>query len=370
VSEQDWRSWLSTSVGEPTDRGVGRAESAADHNNMVRRESGMMLAFGQGTWWYEMAGGWFADEAIMAGVREARGAFTHDLDAKGQPRADVGVFVSERGLDYVKFAPGNLTGFRHTANVQQIREFNRSGVPYQLFLQSDLTHPSLPEFKLYVFLNAYSIEPAEWQAIRKLRAGGKTLCFVLAPGVIKPENVGAQSPTEAIEAVTGIRVRGNGEERPLGIQPVADARPGTLPFSVEGMLISAWAGAGPAFAVDDPRATALGVFQDKSTALAWRDLGDWRSVYCGGIQLSDDFLNALARHAGAWVAAEPGDAVFANQSFFTIHALHESEKTLSFERPSKVIDLTSGAVVAESAGGLKVPMRIGETRWFRLQTPE
>lgn len=370
VSEQDWRSWLSISVGEPTDRGVGRATSAEDHNNMVRRESGMMLAFGQGTWWYEMDGGWFADEQIMAGVREAREAFTLDLNVKGQPRADVGVFVSERSLDYLKFEPGNLTLFRHAANVQQIRELNRSGVPYQLFLQSDLGHPKLPEFKLYIFLSAYCIEPEEWRVIEKLKAGGKTLCFVHAPGVIKPENVGAAMASEAIEKVTGIRVREAGAELPLGIQPVNDARPGTLPFSVQNMLISVWTGTGPVFAVDDPRAQALGLFADKSTALAWRDFGDWRSVYSGGIQLSDEFLNAFAHHAGAWVAAEPGDAVFANQNFFTIHALHESEKTLAFERPSKVIDLATGAVVAETASSLKVHMELGETRWFRLQAPE
>jgi beta-galactosidase len=370
VSEQDWRSWLSVPVGEATDRGVGRAASAADHNNMVRRESGMMLAFGQGTWWYEMDGGWFADDGIMAGVREARAAFTHDLGAATPPRADVAVFVPERGLDYLKFDPGHLTGFRHAATVQQIRELNRSGVPYQLFLQSDLGHAELPEFKLYIFLGAYCIEPAEWRVIRALKAGGKTLCFVHAPGVIKPENVGAGTPAEAIGAVTGIRVLEGGEERPLGIQPVAAARAGTLPFSVEGMLISPWAGAGPAFAVDDGRAAALGIFDDDRTALAWRDFGDWKSVYCGGIQLSDAFVNALARHAGAWVAAEPGDAVFASQHFLTIHALHDSEKALAFRQPSRVIDLTDGSVVAEKAGGLKVPMKRGETRWFSLRANE
>ena len=107
--------------------------------------------------------------------------------------------------------------------------------------------------------------------------------------------------------------------------------------------------------------------QDNSTALAWRDFGEWRSVYAGGIQLRDEFLNALARHAGVWVAAEPGDAVFANQDFLTIHALHTSEKTLVFARPSTVIDLATGAMVAETAASLRVRMKGGETRWFRLR---
>lgn len=34
---------------------------------MVRRESGMMIAFGLGTWWYDLAGKWFRDDRIMSG---------------------------------------------------------------------------------------------------------------------------------------------------------------------------------------------------------------------------------------------------------------------------------------------------------------
>jgi len=55
---------------------------------MVRRECGMMLAFGQGTWWYDMCGGWFRDDGIMKGIAEARAAFASDLKLGGKPRAD------------------------------------------------------------------------------------------------------------------------------------------------------------------------------------------------------------------------------------------------------------------------------------------
>jgi hypothetical protein len=75
----------------------------------------------------------------------------------------------------------------------------------------------------------------------------------------------------------------------------------------------------------------------------------------------------MAARSGAWIAAESGDAVFANQHFLTIHALYDSEKTLSFRRPSRVIDLQDGNVVAESASNLKLSMKLGETRWFSLQ---
>ena len=209
ISEQDWRSWHSTSVNAGYDYSVGRATNAAEHNAMVRRESGMMLAFGQGTWWYDMDGGWFADAGIMKGVKEAREAFTRDLSTRGKPHADVAVFISERGLDYLK---RGTESYRYNAIVEQVRELNRAGVPYQLFLQEDVANAKLPDFKCYIFLNAYNIEPNEWRAIQKLKSGGKTLCFINAPGVIKPENVGAKTPAEAIEKVTGMRAAKIGDD--------------------------------------------------------------------------------------------------------------------------------------------------------------
>lgn len=362
ISEQDFRSWHSTSVREDYDHSVGRATNAADHNNMVRRESGMMLAFDQGTWWYDMDGGWFADAGIMKGVKEARQAFTRDLSTRGKPRADVAVFISERSIDYMK---RDAEAYRYSMLPEQIRELNRASVPYQLFLQSDLDNAKLPDFKCYIFLNAYNIEPNEWRAVQKLKRGGKTLCFVNAPGIVKPEVVGAKTPTEAIEKVTGMLAAKIGDDASQNIVPAP--KNVSSQFDLKDEVLSQWNGRGPSFRITDTDATPIGLYdEDKSIAIAYRDFGSWKSVFYGGIRMSDAFINALARKSGAWVAAPNGDAVYANQNFFTIHALWNSEKTLNFLQPSKVTDLTSGKVLATDAKTLKLPMKRGETRWFFL----
>jgi len=96
LTEQDWRSWHAGPDPDPANNEAwGRAESAAAHNAMVRRESGMMLAFGLGTWWYDMSGGWFRDDQIMAAIAEARRGFERDTTVPGLPRGDLAVFVSE-----------------------------------------------------------------------------------------------------------------------------------------------------------------------------------------------------------------------------------------------------------------------------------
>jgi hypothetical protein len=363
VSEQDFRSWLAGFSTQDYDDSVGRAVNATDHNNMVRRESGMMLAFGQGTWWYDMSGGWFADAGIMSGVTEARKAFTRDLSTPGRPRADVAVFVSERTLDYIK---EDGKDFRYQSLTQQIRELNQSGVPYQLFLQNDLDNPKLPDFKCYIFLNAQNIEPNEWRAIQKLKRDKKLLCFIHAPGTIKPKNVSASTPATAIEAVTGIKVRAVEGDISLAIEtPTATKKP--LPINVNGGLISTWIGKAPAFIADDAKATTLGVFEGGGAAVAMRDFGSWKSVFFGGIGMSDKFFNALAKQSGAWVAGDAGDVIYANQNFFTIHAMWDGGKDLRFLQPSKVTDLTTGQIISTNAKALKLDMKRGQTRWFYLQ---
>ena len=126
-----------------------------------------MLAYGMGTWWYDMCGGWFRDDQIMAGISEARQAFTQDLTVAGVPRADLAVFVSEES-DHCLY-PQAASIVRFQGIVRQVYDLNTSGVPYRLYLLSDLGRVKLPEHRVYLFLNAYAIAPAQLQAIDALR---------------------------------------------------------------------------------------------------------------------------------------------------------------------------------------------------------
>lgn len=142
LTEQDWRSWLSYPDTPENNFAHGRAENVEVHNAMVRRECGMMLAFGLGTWWYDMGGGWFRDDQIMAGIAEAMRAFNRDLDIGGLPRADLAVFVSEESDHYV--APRSGGRFRYYGIVSQIHELNKAGVPYSKTLSPHMeNYPAL-----------------------------------------------------------------------------------------------------------------------------------------------------------------------------------------------------------------------------------
>ncbi|HOS93989.1 MAG TPA: hypothetical protein PLQ54_11795, partial [Armatimonadota bacterium] len=102
-------------------------------------------------------------------------------------------------------------------------------------------------------------------------------------------------------------------------------------------------------------------------AAAANDMGEWKSVFIGGLGLTDEFVHAMARWAGCWCTAEPGDAVYANESFITIHALYPGHKVLTLARPSRVVDLTSGETLGEGLSIIELDMERAETRWFALE---
>ncbi len=357
LTEQDWRSWHSVPREPAQNFSWGRAETAEEHNAMVRRECGMALAFGTGTWWYDMSGGWFADEGIMAGIAGAMRAFDRDLSIEGMPRSDVALIVSEDSNHWV--APQDGGPFRYEGVKNQVEELNLSGVPYRVYLQSDL--PTIPDHRVYIFANPYRISDEERAAIERLKSDGRTLVFMHAPGAVTDGTA-----AEAISEITGIEVEALPDRTDLNAMVLDGADP--LVTDLAAGIALPGAIKGPAFAVTDAAATPLATYVDSDTvAAAMREFDGWRSVYVCPPHLTADFANRLAKLAGAWVAGEPGNAIYANEHFITVHAIFGGPETLTLERPSRVTDLTSGEVISERADTIELELTRGETRWFALE---
>jgi hypothetical protein len=361
LTEQDWRSWRSHPDSPENNFAWGRAETAEAHNAMVRRECGMMLAFGLGTWWYDMSGGWFRDDQIMAAIAEGTRAFRRDLGRPGIPEADLAVVVSEEADAWI--APPAAGAYRYGGVLQQIEELNLAGVPYRLYLLSDLGRMQLPPHRAWLFLNAYVLTDAQRQALEDLKRDGTTLVFVHAPGVI-----GAADPARAVGTITGLAVQAAVPVERLATTLVASDH--ALVRELDAGLNYATGIQGPAFAVVDPAATPLACYAgSEAIAAAARDLGSWKSVFVGCPGLTAEFCHLLARWAGCWCVSEPGDAVYASERSVTVHALFPGRKVLRLRQPSRVVDLATGGQVSANSAEIVVELRRGETRWFWLDPP-
>ena len=102
----------------------------------------------------------------------------------------------------------------------------------------------------------------------------------------------------------------------------------------------------PLFAVQDPTAEALGVYRDTGqVALAVKQVGRSRSVFCGSHILPPDLLRNLARAAGVHIYSDSGDVLHANDSFVMLHTGTAGEKTIHLPRRSDVVEVYEGKVL-------------------------
>jgi hypothetical protein len=368
LTEQDWRS-IRTKPYDPMGNIVlGRAPSAMGTAAMIRRETGMTLARGQGTWFFDLERWAFDDMTIMSAVKEAQNAGDSVIGDMTRPDPDVAIFYGERSSDYLSIPTANP--YRWYVMRRGRPDWDTSGVPYDIFIQSDLTHPDLPDYKIYAFVLAQHISEQEREVIESLKKRGKTLVFFHAPGW-----VGAEDPAAVISEITGITVGAVGE-RPLegewvdrADDPLLDGLHGF--FGDRGVLDSSYPAeqvTAPVFEVLDSSSRPLALYKDTShIACAVKQHDGWTAVYCGVPKLPAQFLNNLAKSAGAWVAGEAYDAIYANRHMLTIHARHPGQKTIQLREPSKVVDLTTREVLHEATDRLSLDMEYGETRWFRLE---
>ncbi len=77
------------------------------------------------------------------------------------------------------------------------------GAPWDYLPLDDLASPLLADYKLYIFLNAFSIDPAQRAALHaKLKRNQATAVFYYVQGYLED----GRESLEAVEALTGIRI--------------------------------------------------------------------------------------------------------------------------------------------------------------------
>ena len=76
-----------------------------------------------------------------------------------------------------------------TETVELVRNYEiaRIGAPVDQYFHNDMLNPDMPDYKLYVFFNTYSLTNEERRAIKdKLAKNHAVALFMYAPGIINP----------------------------------------------------------------------------------------------------------------------------------------------------------------------------------------
>ena len=274
---------------------------------VAQRAVGYSLAKGTNLWWFLLAGNaTFHQAEVMDTIARLRTACDEALEHRRDPVSQVAVFADE---DNMHAAPGDYA-FRHALLRGTLDELECMGAPYDMYLLPDIV-TRLPDYKLYIFLNAFRIDERLRQAIRE-KAGreGKTAVWVYAPGYVGQTGF---SP-EGIAQMTGISVRAIDErvaaEMTLTPQthPITHAAPQS---HTERWEIS------PVFVIDDPAATVLATTAGRpSLAVKGSKAGVPSTRCCRGRGSP-----GLCPRAGVHVYSDTFDALSANTGYVMLHTL-------------------------------------------------
>ena len=332
-----------------------RTATAAETAAVLERACGHALTQGTGLWWFLLAGNaTFHDASTMDTIARTRRAAETALAADCRPIGEVAVFADEPSMLY-----SNTNAPFRRALLRTVRdELASMGAPYDFYLLSDIAHSELPDYKLYIFLNAFQVDEPIRRAIdAKVKRDGKTAVWVYAPGY-----VGDADFTQAgMQSLTGITLRAHAETFKGELHLAEPRNPITARMPSEQNW--SWS-VGPVFSVDDPGASVLGRTGPYGS-LAVKECGGWRSVY-SMLPLTRELLLGLCREAGVHVYSETFDPFFANAGYAMLHTAIAGEKRIVLPQACDVFDALSEKPLGRGLRAIEETLPAQATRIYRL----
>jgi hypothetical protein len=202
VCEIDYRTYRSSAGQRWGMEELGATDTAAGFRAQIRRDIGAAATRGMGAWYYDMSGGWYDDPELWSVVAESKRImeWAHRPDAPS-PVAQMAVFVDEAAG--WRASPRSFGTINAASNAQR-RALNLSGVPYDLYLLDDITHPQLPDYRAYVFLTAFTLNRQQLETLELRCRPGKVVVLPGLAGTASPDLSDAASMTRRLAALPGI----------------------------------------------------------------------------------------------------------------------------------------------------------------------
>ena len=175
----------------------------------------------------------------------------------------------------------------------------QSGAPWDFLLLDDIDAPWMPDYKLYLFLNAFHVTPEQRGKIHnKLKRNGATAVFIYAAGLLSDSG----ESLEGMQALTGVAVAkqdqpGQPRVRFLPDDPLAKG------LSSDSAIGYGRATVSPMFHVTDTAVrVAATLIDDGRPGVVVKSMGGWTSVYSAAMQLPQPVVRNLCARRGPYLA--------------------------------------------------------------------
>ena len=302
----------------------GRLNNLKEGIAVIQRDFCNALVNGVGYEFGYNGHGWIsADRRMMRAVGRCR-EIERLAREKGTKRIDtensVAVIVDDVSTYY-----SSQTSPIHIMSMKfQMPEFSHTGVGMDTYLLEDID--KMPEYKCYIFLNAFHITPAQQEFIKKnLRNKGKVLAFAYATGVAGDDGI---TPSK-VQELTGIKMDIIEKVVPNEFRYVKSDAPAGK-YLKEGKCFGSKYKVGPVFVPQE--GTVLAKMTEGDTpALVVKPFADHTVCYSsipGGF--SSELVKGLAELAGITVInQEASDCTYVSDNMFAVHTRNGGNRVFS-----------------------------------------
>jgi len=374
--EDDARSWT---TNERTTQGAWR--TPAECRAGLMRNLAVCASRGHIPYWMNVGKGYFDDPEVLAVVREQIGVRARLLSRPfvHTEHAIAMIIDDESPLD-----EDFTSGFQHLAVLRQrVDHLAPTGLPYRVYLFSDLARENFPRFRAYLVPNLFRLTPERARLVReKLMRDGSVVIFGPGTGISDGGSLGAEGasrlmgiPLELVRKESARRVLVHGGSHPalagiegpfvygdsLAYGPILQPS-GSFAESgaVELGRASAWWGSNTAGLV----LREFGKGAAGNGRPGGRGSGDCAVVFSMAVPLPAALLRSLAIYGGCCAWSDLGDVVAADGGMIAIHTVRPGRRLVRLPRTCDVTDAFDGSVVARGASSFEATLGSPDTRVF------
>ncbi len=184
---------------------------------MLARQLFKAICAGAGNYWFALGmahQNWFDDPETVRTLNEIQKIADESVNRDRSKIAEIAVVMSDQSVGFLRQAKGRGTEDQIMLHaIYQREQIGRIGAPFDEYLLDDFLKRDMPDYKFYIFLNAFAVSDAEKGAIQaKLGRNGALALWYYAPGLAGVDGLSPERST----ALTGIpfkldSTRRNGE---------------------------------------------------------------------------------------------------------------------------------------------------------------
>ncbi len=351
---------------------IGRQHTFEGSAYELKRDFVNDFVNGNGSWYYDMFGGWFDDATLQALTRENRAEYEYSLCFENrQANAEVALFVSNSLYSYAANNPTVYSVYKYLLQTQKHR-LSAMGAPYDVYKMDTLVSGEIPDHKVNIILAPYEISEAEAAAVQsKLQKNGQFVVWVCVGGL----SGGSGASLTLMQGLTNFTLAETTAREYLQVKITGST-------SIASGLTNTVYGNGSLLSVpkyyitESSGGTKLGILGGVSNhyGLGIREMTSggksWTSVYSAAPSLSVGLLRNILKEAGVHIYSQnDADIIYANENYVGLHSGVGGEKRVTLPRSYNVYDVYEKKLVAKNATEFSYLHTADDTKLFRLYLP-